>query len=470
MKSRSIFFQIGALALAIVLLVQAISVAVVLLTPPPPPSRMSPFRVAEALRDPMVARQEGWRRLEMREPPFETTSGTGALLAAGIAASLGVDVQQVRVSIDAVSSPVSSSQSSMTVRRMGAAQGSISHRTPMSSSTVSAIAGAALMSPDFSLPAFEAAWRQPGGDWVIIRPEEQAMARWIARLAVMLGVSLLLIAPITWWAARRLTHPVRALALAAQQVQIDQSIDLDFSKGPSEVAAVAVALSEMRARLERQLNERMRMLTAVAHDLRTPLTGLRLRAEQAPPSARARMAQDIARMDAMISEILDYAAVQARGATVAEPVDLADLSGEVIDAFAPRSIPLDVKARAPATAGVERVRRVLLNLVQNALRYGEEVVVEVDAEEAWSIIRVMDRGPGLEADDLEKVFEPFYRLERSRNRKTGGVGLGLSIARELALVDDGELWLERRRGGGLVAVLRYPARSNVFEAEAPATH
>ena len=463
MKSRSILFQISALSLAIVLLVQAISVAVVLLTPPPPPSRMSPFRVAEALQDPVVARQEGWRRLKMREPPFETTSGTGALLAAGIAASLGVDVQRVRVRIDAVSSPVSS-QSSMTVRRMGAPQETVSRRTPMSSSTVSAIAGAALMSPDFSLPAFEAAWRQPGGDWMIIRPEEQAMARWIARLAVMLGVSLLLIAPMTWWAARRLTHPVRALALAAQQVQIDQSIDLDFSRGPSEVAAVAVALSEMRARLERQLNERMRMLTAVAHDLRTPLTGLRLRAEQAPPSARARMAQDIARMDAMISEILDYAAVQARNATLAEPVDLADLSGEVIDAFAPTSIPLDVKARATVTVGVERVRRVLLNLLQNALRYGEEVVVEVDAVATWSVIRVMDRGPGLGADDLEKVFEPFYRLERSRNRETGGVGLGLSIARELALVDDGEVWLEQRCGGGLIAVLRYPVRSSGFEA------
>lgn len=469
MRSRSILFQIGALALAIVLLVQAISVAVVLLTPPPAPSRMSPFRVAQALQDPMVARQEGWRRVKVRDAPFETTSGTGALLAAGIAASVGGDAPQVRVRINAASPPASS-QSTMTVRRTGTTQETVALRAPMSPSTVSALAGAALMSPDFSLPAFEAAWRQPGGDWVVIRPEEQAMARWIARLAVMLGVSLLLIAPMTWWAARRLTHPVRALALAAQQVQIDQSIDLDFSRGPSEVAAVAVALSEMRARLERQLNERMRMLTAVAHDLRTPLTGLRLRAEQAPPSARARMAQDIARMDAMISEILDYAAVQARNATLAEPVDLADLSGEVVGAFSPTSIPLDVKARARVTVGVERARRVLLNLVQNALRYGEEVVVEVDAEEGWSIIRVMDRGPGLEADDLEKVFEPFYRLERSRSRETGGVGLGLSIARELALVDDGEVWLERRRGGGLTAVLRYPVQSHDFEAEHPATH
>ncbi|MEN5231071.1 sensor histidine kinase [Brevundimonas naejangsanensis] len=284
------------------------------------------------------------------------------------------------------------------------------------------------------------------------------MERWIARLALMLGLSLLLIAPITWWAARRLTRPVRALALAAQQVQIDRSTDLDFSKGPREVTAVAAALSEMRARLEGQLIQRMRMLTAVAHDLRTPLTGLRLRAEQSPPSARDRMARDIARMDAMISEILDYAAVQAGDAAGAEPVDLAALAEEVLDTFAPGSVSLSVKTQAEATAAPQRVRRVLLNLVHNALRYGEDVVVEIGADKEWSIVRVLDRGPGLETQDLEKVFEPFYRLEGSRSRGTGGVGLGLSVGRELARIDNGEIWLEQRDGGGLAAIFRLPIR------------
>ena len=97
--------------------------------------------------------------------------------------------------------------------------------------------------------------------------------------------------------------------------------------------------------------------------------------------------------------------------------------------------------------------------MQNALRYGEDVVVEVDADPEWSIVRVLDRGPGLDASDLEVVFEPFYRLEGSRNRETGGVGLGLSIARELAAVDGGAVELQQRRGGGLAAVLRYPGRS-----------
>ncbi|MEN5145564.1 sensor histidine kinase [Brevundimonas diminuta] len=455
MTPRSILFQIGALALAIVLLVQAISVAVVLLTPPPTPSRMSPARVAQAFQDPAIARQEGWRRVEAREAPFETTAGTGALLASGIAATLGDDTRGVRVRLDAALAPISS-QSSVTLKTTG--QASVARRSTLSPANVNAIAGAALMSPDFSLSAFEAAWRQPNGQWVVIRPAERAMERWIARLALMLGLSLLLIAPITWWAARRLTRPVRALALAAQQVQIDRSTDLDFSKGPREVTAVAAALSEMRARLEGQLIQRMRMLTAVAHDLRTPLTGLRLRAEQSPPSARDRMARDIARMDAMISEILDYAAVQAGDAAGAEPVDLAALAEEVLDTFAPGSVSLSVKTQAEATAAPQRVRRVLLNLVHNALRYGEDVVVEIGADKEWSIVRVLDRGPGLETQDLEKVFEPFYRLEGSRSRGTGGVGLGLSVGRELARIDNGEIWLEQRDGGGLAAIFRLPIR------------
>jgi two-component system OmpR family sensor kinase len=457
MTPRSILFQIGSLALAIVFLVQAISVAVVLLTPPPAPQRMSPVRVAQALQDPSVARQEGWRRGETREAPFETTAGTGALLAAGIAGSLSADTTRVRVRLNNPSARVSSS-SSLSVTTAEAGREAVARRSKLSPATVNAIAGAALMSPDFSLSAFETAWRQPGGEWVVVRPPDQATGWWAARLSLMLGLSLLLIAPITWWAARRLTRPVRALALAAHQVQIDRATDLDFSKGPREIIAVASALDEMRARLERQLSERTRMLTAVAHDLRTPLTGLRLRAEQAPSSARDRMAQDIARMDAMISEILDYASVQAGEAVTTETIDLVEMSEGVVDLFERGSVSLSVKAQAKAMAGPDRVRRVLLNLMHNALRYGEDVVVEVDAEEGWSIVRVLDRGPGLEASDLEKVFEPFHRVEVSRSRDTGGVGLGLSIARELARIDRGDVWLERRDGGGLAALLRLPIR------------
>jgi two-component system, OmpR family, sensor kinase len=347
----------------------------------------------------------------------------------------------------------------MTWKTTTSARETVVRRSTTSPAAVNAMVGAALMSPDFSLPAFEAAWRQANGQWIVVRPAERAMGRWIARLALMLGLSLLLIAPITWWAARRLTRPVRALALAAQQVQIDRPTDLDFSNGPREVAAVAVALSEMRGRLESQLTQRMRMLTAVAHDLRTPLTGLRLRAEQAPPLARDRMAQDIARMDAMIVEILDYASARGGDAGKTQSVDLAEAAKDAVDAFAPGSVSLSIKGRAKARAGPERLRRVLLNLVHNALRYGEDVVVEVDAGQRWSTIRVLDRGPGLEGEDLLKVFEPFYRIEASRSRDTGGVGLGLSIARELAAVDDGEVKLQPRRSGGLAAVLRYPTRS-----------
>lgn len=464
MSGRSILFQIGVLAIAIILIVQAVSVAVVLLTPPPPAPRMSPARVTLALQDPGVARKEGWRRSRSTVPPFDTTGGPGALAAAGMAATLGADAGDIRVRMTASSAPGASRVSVSLPRPVPAPDAPDTRSSSLSGAAIEALAGAALMAPDFSLPPFEAAWRQPDGTWVIVRPPERAMGRWAARLALMLGVSLALIAPMTWWAARRLTRPVRALAEAAEQIQIDRAGDLTLPGASREIQAVAAALIGLRERLADQLDERTRMLTAVAHDLRTPLTGLRLRAEQAPAAARERMVQDIARMDAMISEVLDYAAARTPAGTGgAERIDLVAVARDALDALGLGPEMLTVRGAAVpaiamtiATAGPERARRILVNLIHNAVRYAGEVTVEVRASDDSVEVRVLDRGPGLDPDLLETVFEPFYRLEGSRSRDTGGVGLGLAIARALAQADGGEVGLKPRPGGGLVARLRYP--------------
>lgn len=455
MTPRSILFQVGVLALAIVVLVQAVSVSVVLLTPPPAAPRMSPARVSLALKDPAVARREGWRRTVERNAPFDTTPGTGIMLAAGVAASLETAADRVRVRMARIRSGAASG-SSLAVRAGIAGHPVLLDGPRINAASVDAIVGAALMSPDFNAPAFEAAWQDDRNQWIVVGPADRPVGRWLARLTLMLGVSLLLIAPLTWWAARRLTRPVRALADAAARMQLDRPVDLVLESGPSEVRAVAAALGDMRARLERQLNERMRMLTAVAHDLRTPLTGLRVRAEQAPEAVRDRMAQDIARMDAMIGEILEYAAVHASVLADVGPVDLGPLAAESADDFPAGLVTVSEFPVVRVQADPARVRRVLHNLLHNAVRYGCDVVLEVDRDQTDAVVRVSDRGPGLSDDQLEAVFEPFYRLETSRNRDTGGVGLGLSIARALAAADGGSVRLSRRRGGGLIATLHYP--------------
>ena len=200
------------------------------------------------------------------------------------------------------------------------------------------------------------------------------------------------------------------------------------------------------------------MLASLSHDLRTPLTRLRLRLEAAdmPEALRDKAAADITAMNGLIDEVLGL----FRGAD-GEPlrdVDVAALVQALTDDWVEQGQQLQCHADGPLVARTRSaaLRRVVENLVGNALRYGRDVEVEVQAEAKEIVVRVMDRGPGLAPEQLEQVFQPFYRGESSRNRESGGTGLGLFIARDLCRRIGANLRLSNREGGGLLAELRLP--------------
>jgi protein-histidine pros-kinase len=215
--------------------------------------------------------------------------------------------------------------------------------------------------------------------------------------------------------------------------------------------------NQMQAQLRRQLEERDRFVAAVSHDLRTPLTRLRLRAEALrDPGERRGFQQDIDGMEEMIRATLDY----LRGAADEEPFVPLDVGALVLSLAddhpaGPDAVQVEGHAQT-VRAQASALRRAIGNLVDNAIRYGERAHVRLRDEPGRLCIEVTDRGPGIPPDQLEQVFEPFYRLEVSRNRHTGGVGLGLAIARDIARRQGGSLTLRNLPGGGLLAVLGLP--------------
>ena len=283
-------------------------------------------------------------------------------------------------------------------------------------------------------------------------------------LLLDIGVRLSALTLAAWIAASWLSRPIKRLAAAAHE--LGRSVGDDSRRtacgtlpeeGPRECRDATRVFNRMRAQIHRQLDERDRFVAAVSHDLRTPLTRLRLRAEGlADATQQAQFRQDIAEMDQMIAATLDY----LRGAAPAEAVVQLDLQalvgslaedqqacGHAVEAFG---------NGAPLPAQASALRRALCNLVDNAVRYANGAQIHlIDATDGLRI-EVRDRGPGIAEAELDKVLAPFYRLDGSRNRQHGGVGLGLAIAHDIARRQGGTLVLRNGADGGLVASLTLP--------------
>lgn len=278
------------------------------------------------------------------------------------------------------------------------------------------------------------------------------------------GVRLLVIALAAWWGSRWLARPMRQLVGAAER--LGSTVDgaaappaLDEDDGTREVRETARVFNRMARELKRQFDERGLMMAAISHDLRTPLTRLRMRLEtmEAPAAQRERSIADIREMNALIDQVLEL----FRGsAEIPQDMDIAALAQALADDLAEQGQPLRCSAEDGAIARVQpaALRRVLGNLLGNALRYGGGAVeLAVQRIDGAVRVRIDDAGPGIPPAQLEAVFQPFYRLEASRNRDTGGMGLGLYIARDLTLRMGGSLDLSNRPEGGLRAELRLPA-------------
>jgi signal transduction histidine kinase len=271
--------------------------------------------------------------------------------------------------------------------------------------------------------------------------------------------SLALLAPLVWLIARRTTAPIRVFAAAAERLGADPEAPPLEMHGPAEVRTAVAAFNEMQAGLRRYVRGRTELVAAIAHDLRTPLTRLRFRAEQAEPAVRDRMAEDIEQMDAMIAQVLAF----VRGEAVREPravLDLSTLVGSIchdlveVGATATCSAPERVMVEAEPL----NLRRAVTNLIENAVKFGGRASVTVRREGAQAVVEIDDEGPGLPDDELDRVFEPFHRVERSRSRETGGAGLGLALARTVARAHGGTITLANRERRGLRARLALPAQ------------
>lgn len=275
---------------------------------------------------------------------------------------------------------------------------------------------------------------------------------------VLVMVAGVILVPLTALVlARRIARPLARLADAATSVGEGLTPELLPESGPAELAALAAIFNRMARQVKALMDNRTTLLAGISHDLRTPLARLRLGLEMMPENANpaliARMERDMEEMNRLIGGFLELA--QGLGQEEKRPADLAALLGDLAQDMA-----LEWRAQPPCIREVAPValRRVLSNLIENALRYGGGKLVGMacDCAEESARISVFDRGPGIPPDQAEKVFRPFYRLESSRSSATGGSGLGLAVARQLADANGWKIELLAREGGGTEARLTIP--------------
>lgn len=324
-------------------------------------------------------------------------------------------------------------------------------------------------------------WRRPGGDakgpmrqrrflvvgvelpdanWLVFRVplRENRLPRETHMIAVI-GVSALVILFFAIWAAHRVTRPLAHFAEAADRLGVDLRSPPLPEHGSRELRKAARAFNQMQDRLRRLIDDRTMMLAAISHDLRTVLTRLTLRAEFiGDPQQRDKAVADIDEMRAMLDASLSF----ARDDTAEEPrtpVDLSSLLQSLCDDLADAGgrVAYEGPPRLAYWSQPVAMRRAFANLIGNALKYGGEADVAAEGREGAVTVEIADRGPGIPAAMREQVFAPFFRLEASRSRETGGNGLGLSVARGIVRRHGGDITLHDRDGGGLLVRVTLPA-------------
>lgn len=309
---------------------------------------------------------------------------------------------------------------------------------------------------------FAAALKLPSGEWRIVQPAGGGLRGWYLRMLYWLIAGLGVVVPLAWWLARWLAKPIGMFARAAEQLGRDPGAQaLTTHDGPPEVRAAAIAFNQMQERLRRYVEDRTMMVAAIAHDLRTPLARLAFRLEEAPDAVREAAAGDIAEMREMIAATLSLVKDMSQPVT-RSTIDLLALLQRQTRASRQMGEPVSDGPMQPAwiEGDASGIARMLDNLIGNAVTYGQSVTVCLTVERDSAIIQVLDEGPGIPEPLLERVFEPFFRLEPSRNRHTGGAGLGLASARAVARAHGGDLTLNNRPDGGLQAQATLPLSRN----------
>lgn len=296
-----------------------------------------------------------------------------------------------------------------------------------------------------------------GGRWLNVGTRfERPPLQWpiISMLTFGVTAAVILIATF-WYLMARLTGPLSCLAGAAERFGRGEDVSPLPEAGPDEVRNLTRAFNRMQARLSRFVADRTRILAAVSHDLRSPLTALRVRAEMVDDvETREALIESVEEMQQMTEATLDF----AKGLTGSEPqedteigVVLAEIAAESRGAVHLQDGPEIVLRLQPLA-----MRRALRNLAENAVRYGKTATMAWRVEADDLVIEICDEGPGIPETELERVFDPFYRMERSRSLETGGHGLGLSIARSILRSHGGDIVLSNATTGGLRARVTLP--------------
>lgn len=304
------------------------------------------------------------------------------------------------------------------------------------------------------------------GQWLNVGTRfERPPLQWPWASIVSFGITAaIILVSACWFLLTRLTGPLLRVSRAADRLGKGEAVDPLPLIGPSEVRGLTQAFNRMQARLTRFVADRTRLLAALGHDLRSPLTAMRVRAEMVDEDeTRESLVASIEEMQEMVDATLAFARGMA-SSEVYETVDLKtylkQLQADMIDGFT-----LDTANSINVRLRPQSVRRALRNIIENAQRYGggAEVTFVHDAE--YVQIRVSDNGPGVPEAELEQVFEPFFRLEKSRSRETGGTGLGLSIARTIVRAHGGDVALTNRTEGGLLVTVTLPLETEPDQQE-----
>lgn len=297
------------------------------------------------------------------------------------------------------------------------------------------------------------------GSWLLLTGKPPAQEPiWLLRILLVAAILIGGLGALAFWVSRRVIAPLGTFAAAAARFGRDVGAPALDEDGPTEIRRAAEAFNTMQERIRRFVEERMQMLAAISHDLRTPITRLQLRADYIEDAEQRRKAlADLGEMKAMLDALLSFARDDAATEETTR-VDLAAMlqtlcddatdAGHVCAYSGPPHLAFECRPVA--------MRRALSNLIENAAAYGHEALVELSFSGTAAEVRILDRGPGIPAEKREEVFMPFFRLEPSRSRQTGGIGLGLAIARAIVRRHGGDIILGDRDGGGLAVTVVLP--------------
>lgn len=431
---RSLFVRILSLVFASLVVAQGINFILLALVRPPPPASVGISELTAAIGrgpDALVP----WLDREMRSRPWPSDPRDG------IVATKLTDAITARLALprDAVHLDLDPQQSGRVVHMV--ARGN---------------------DPRALEPAlvghFVVSIRQPDGRWMILHPAGPALfGDWQRQFLVLFLLGALLMLPAAWLFARRLAEPFRELASAAERLGRDPSAPPPDVHGTIEAQQAANAFREMQRRLRAYVDDRTHMVGAIAHDLRTPLTRLAFRIESLDGPIKDAMAHDVADMEAMVAAAMSF----VRGTNERrrrERLELGSLVERVADdiAMTGRDVTAEVSGNLVIDGDQIALKRLFANLFENGLKFGTRVRARAFREGRFAVVEVDDDGPGLPQQEMERVFEPFYRAERSRSRETGGIGLGLSVVRSIVRAHGGDVTLSNRAEGGLRARVCLP--------------